>query len=100
MSTSDGEAREAARERVAVEAARKALIEDARSARTGLPIGGGLISAGILIATAASLLPVGLIGLIFIGGIGLLMIPFGIAVIARSARTMAQAKRGLIRREP
>lgn len=92
-----GEAGES-RNRMITEATRQALIQEARRARRNLPLGVALVLVGAAIATAVWKVTAGHVpGVVTIigGGTGLMMIPFGIAVLAQSARTISTSRRGV-----
>jgi hypothetical protein len=77
------------------EATRQALIQDALRARNNIPFGVGLMLAGAAIAAVFWKVWLGLVLTILFGGAGLMMIPFGIAVLAQSARTISTSRRGV-----
>lgn len=86
---------EEARQRLIADARLQHAREELRSARANLPFGAILIALGIVIATAAILLPLGLAGKPMIASFGLLLIPGGLAVLIRSAVTIARSRRQL-----
>src|SRR5688572_13478502 len=83
------------RERVIVEATRQALLEDIRRARGRIVAGMLLMLLGSGIATGGWQLSPGLVTLLVWGGVGLTLIPFGLAVVARAAYTISVSRRRL-----
>src|SRR5262245_51422057 len=74
--------------------------DEARRARTNIPIGVVLVAIGTTIATLAALLPLGLVGSVLISGIGFVFVPSGIAVIVRAASTISRSKKRIRELEP
>lgn len=83
------------RERMITQATRQALMADARRARSNIPYGAGLMIAGMAVAGIFWQAALGLVITILGAGIGLMMIPFGIAVLAQSTRTITTSRRQL-----
>lgn len=82
------------RDRLIREAKRKELIDGARRARVSIPVGiaVGLAGAGIAYFAIRG----GILGpalSIFVAGIGLVLVPAGIAIIARAIATIGTARR-------
>ncbi|HEU0036263.1 MAG TPA: hypothetical protein VFQ53_36875 [Kofleriaceae bacterium] len=71
------------RDRMIAEARRKALIDDASSARAGLVGGPVLVVLGAGLLWFVTQAIIGLAS-VFVGGIGCILISLGIAVLARS----------------
>ncbi len=83
------------RARLILDAQRQALVQDMRRARRSLPSGIVLIVLGAALATTGLVLPLTVMSLVFIVGLGMMMIPFGIAVLARAWQTLTAAPRKL-----
>lgn len=85
----DDEARRQLIEQAIIQAAR----EDAKHARANLPLGMVLVGVGVALATGFALLPVGLVGHVLGIGLGMMMIPCGLAVIIKAAVTIARSNK-------
>jgi hypothetical protein len=83
------------RDRVIVEATRRALLDDIRRARTNSVLGVLLVLLGCGIAFGSWTMPIGYPAMFVCGGIGLTLIPSGVAVLARSAYTISASWRRL-----
>jgi hypothetical protein len=86
---------EDARQRLIADAKVQHARDQLRSARGTMPFGVILIALGIAISAAALLLPLGLVGKPMIAGLGLLLIPGGLAVVIRCAVTIARTRKEL-----
>jgi len=84
-----------ARDRVIAEAKRRALREDIGRARSNGVLGVLLLLLGGGIAFGSWSLPVGYPAMLVCGGVGLTLIPAGLAVLARSAHTISTSRRRL-----
>ncbi|HEY5947441.1 MAG TPA: hypothetical protein VIV40_18185, partial [Kofleriaceae bacterium] len=81
------------RQRLIVQATLQAAQQDAKRARVNLPLGVVLFMIGVALCVALMMLPVGLVGTVVIGGIGMVLIPAGVAVIVKAAAAIARANR-------
>ena len=82
------------RDRLIREAKRKEMVDGARRARINIPVGIAVGLAGAAIAYYAVHAKVlGAIVSIFIAGLGLIMVPVGIAIMARAITTIGMARR-------
>lgn len=86
---------EEARQHLIAQAKVQHAREQLKHARTNLPFGIVLVALGAGLAIAAGLLPLGLVGVTVIGGLGLLLIPCGLAVLIKSGVTIARSQRQL-----
>jgi hypothetical protein len=82
------------RDRLIREATRKELVDGARRSRVNIPIGIAVVLAGAAIAYYA--VQTSMFGPalnVFLAGFGLVMVPLGIAVVARAIITIGVAHR-------
>jgi len=84
-----------ARDLVITAATRQALLDTQRRSRRHAVLGALLAVLGAGIALGAWTLPIGFPALLLCGGIGLTIIPCGIAVVARAMYAMAATWRSL-----
>jgi hypothetical protein len=91
MGLDDGVARDC----VIVAATRHALVDDLRRARRSGVLGVLLSLLGCGVAFGAWTLPIGFTSLVLCGGVGLTMIPCGLAVLARAGYTISISWRRL-----
>jgi hypothetical protein len=64
-----------------------------KRARANLPIGVMLMALGAALGLVGVLLPLGLVGKVLIAGIGFPFVPGGLAVLVKSAATIARSNR-------
>jgi hypothetical protein len=81
------------RDRLIVQAKRKALIDDVRRARRSLPSGIVLVAVGAGITAAGLILPLGPFPMMAVSLFGLAVVPFGVAILGRAAYTITSAPR-------
>ena len=81
------------RDRMITQATRQALVQDIQRARANIPAGGAMVLAGIAIVTVVWQTGLGLVASVLGGGIGLIVIPLGLAVLGRAAATITTSKR-------
>jgi len=74
--------------------------DEARVARTNLPIGAALIVLGIAFTALVAILPIGLIASVLISGVGFVLVPTGIAVIARASATISRSNKRIRELQP
>ena len=84
-----------ARDRVIVAATRRALVDDLRRARSNGVLGVLLALLGCGVAFGAWTLPIGFPSMVVCGGVGLMLIPCGLAVLARAVYTISTSWRRL-----
>ncbi len=92
---SAGESAGESRDRLIVEAKRQALLQDHVRARRAIPGGVFLILFGTALTTSVLVIQIGLVYTVFGGFIGLCMIPFGIATLAKAAYSYASTPKKL-----
>ena len=80
-----------ARERLILAAKRKALVDGARRARLAIPAGIVVSARGLVLAYVFR--THGLLISILLGGVGLVLLPLGIAIAARAVATIGAARR-------
>ncbi|MEJ7602389.1 MAG: hypothetical protein WKG01_31130 [Kofleriaceae bacterium] len=80
-----------ARERLILAAKRKALVDGARRARLAIPAGVLFSISGLALAYLVR--RYGLLLSILVGGVGLVMLPLGIAIVARAVTTIGTARK-------
>jgi hypothetical protein len=86
---------EEARQQLIAQATIQHAREQIQHARTNMPYGVVLVVLGAGLALAAGVLPLPLIGMTIIGGLGLLLIPCGLAVLIRAGVTISRSQRQL-----
>jgi len=91
MGKDDGVARDC----VIVAATRRALVDDLRRARSSALLGVLLALLGCGVAVGAWVLPLGFTSLVVCGGVGLMLIPCGLAILARAVYMIASSWRRL-----
>ena len=91
MGSDDG----VSRDRVIVEATRRAMLDEIRRARTNAVMGALLILLGGAIAVGAWAVPLGYPTLLVCGLLGMMLVPAGIAILARSAYSISASWRRL-----
>jgi hypothetical protein len=81
------------RNRMIAQATRQALVQDIARARANIPAGAALVLAGIALVICVWQLGLGLVASVLGGGIGLIVIPLGLAVLGKAAGTIGTSRK-------